>query len=206
MIHSEMIDLHNIGTCSFRIKLTIVIVLCSVIWIVGYWVFIDSKKDYLTKLEKEELTLKATYAEQQSLLIDVQNYQDQIEKIQTTLLSLVHKLPAENEFSNLIDQMSHAASQSGLKINQIKILPEKTFKYYVELPIHIQVEGDYHQLGKYISNVSNMNRVITFHNFNIERTLNNSTAEISILKMDLMAKTYRYLTVDKVKNANVRSL
>ncbi|RMD69615.1 MAG: pilus assembly protein PilO, partial [Gammaproteobacteria bacterium] len=68
-----------------------------------------------------------------------------------------------------------------------KPLPEVKRDFYAELPIQIKVKGDYHKFGHFVSDVSNLPRIVTLHDFDLH------PAKEEGLSMDIQARTYRYL-------------
>jgi type IV pilus assembly protein PilO len=78
---------------------------------------------------------------------------------------------------------------SGLTFIQINWLPELENEFYTELPIQIEVLGDYHEFGQFVSKVAELPRIVTLHDFTI------TEAEDKKLRLNVIAKTYRYKEV-----------
>lgn len=199
-LNFEDIDFYNIATWPAYLKAGVVIGAGLIIYFICNWLFIEGKLESLESLKAEETRLKNFFVGKQNQLINIDDYREQYEVIEKRLAKLTKKLPEANELPNLINQISQAGQASGLSFKEIKILPEKKFSYYVELPIKITAEGDYHKIGDFVSKVSSMPRVITFHDFKLDR-VNKSpeSGNDSNLKFEVLAKTYRYLhnTVEK---------
>lgn len=195
MINFEFqdIDFENIASWPLYFKAVVLIVSMIIVYFICNWFFISSKIEHLVSLKDEEQRQRVFFVSKQNSLFDIKDYKKQIETIETRLAKLTRKLPGVNEVPNLINQISQAGLASNLSIKEMKILPEKKFKYYVELPIKIRVQGDYHQFGDFISKVSNMPRVITFHDLNLEWNNPKKDVEQKKLEMEILAKTYRYL-------------
>ena len=68
----------------------------------------------------------------------------------------------------------------------ISLQPEKVSEFYVELPIGLDVTGDYHEFGSFVSGVAALSRIVTLHDYAIE------AGDGSLLNMVIDAKTYRY--------------
>jgi type IV pilus assembly protein PilO len=67
-------------------------------------------------------------------------------------------------------------------------LDEVLEEFYIELPIAIEANGSYHDLGAFVSGMASLPRIVTLHDFEIEMSGDDS----SNLSMDITAKTYRY--------------
>ena len=68
-------------------------------------------------------------------------------EMKSTFDSLLSRLPTDTEVPGLLEDIDTRGSESGLTINSIKLEAERTAEYYIELPISIDVEGGYHDLG-----------------------------------------------------------
>ncbi len=196
----EDITFDNIGSWPFLIKLLTICISCLIIYFLCNWIFISSNLEQLRTLKSEEQRQRVFFASKQRSLYDIQDYKQQIGTIEDRLKKLTKKLPAENEVPDLINQISQAGNVSNLSFNEIKILPEKKFKYYVELPISMSIVGNYHQFGEFVSKVSSMSRVITFHDLTIEKMKDikkssniDGGSPSDKLEIVVLAKTYRYL-------------
>ena len=88
----------------------------------------------------------------------------------------------------MLEDISAKGELNGLAIESIDLLDEVREEFYVELPISIEAEGSYHDLGAFISGMAGLPRIVTLHDFDIEMTGDDS----SNLSMEITAKTYRY--------------
>jgi type IV pilus assembly protein PilO len=75
------------------------------------------------------------------------------------------------------------------------------------MPISIKVLGSYHDLGAFATDISKLSRIVTLNNISITSTTSTnkdankdtkSVATSSILTMEAVAKTYRYLDADEL--------
>ena len=86
------------------------------------------------------------------------------------------------------DEAARTALDNDLTIESIDLAGERITEFYAELPINITVEGDYHKIGSFVSGVANLSRIVTLHDFNVSPIAGSQN-----LKMNILAKTYRYL-------------
>ena len=66
------------------------------------------------------------------------------------------------------------------------MMPEIEKDFYTELPIQIDVVGDYHQFGNFVSEVAKLPRIVSLHDFSV------TTDKDDRLVFNVVAKTYRY--------------
>jgi len=113
-------------------------------------------------------------------------YEQQVLELDGTFGALLKQLPKDAEVPGLLEDISAVAFASGLSINAISLQPEKALDFYIELPISIDVIGDYHGFGAFVSGVAALPRIVTLHDYSIKQ------AEDARLNLTIMARTYRY--------------
>jgi type IV pilus assembly protein PilO len=107
-------------------------------------------------------------------------------ELDDTFGALLKQLPKDTEVPGLLEDITEVAYGSGLSMQAISLQPEQVSEFYVELPIKIDVSGDYHDFGSFVSGVAALPRIVTLHNYSIKQ------AESGLLNMVIEAKTYRY--------------
>src|SRR5207244_1324409 len=97
--------------------------------------------------------------------------------------------PNKSEMDALLTDINQAGLGRGLQFELFKPAPQETrTEYYAELPVTIKVSGAYHDLGAFTSDVAKLPRIVLLQDISIS-----SASKDSILTMDAVAKTYRYL-------------
>ena len=104
---------------------------------------------------------------------------------------LLKRLPTSHETPGLLDDITYVGTTSGLSFIKINWLPEVEKQFYTELPIQIEVLGDYHEFGQFVSQVAALPRIVTLHDFTITEANNDK------LRLNVVAKTYRYKEAEK---------
>ena len=133
------------------------------------------------------------YREKDSKLRNLQLYQKQIEDMERTFGELLQQLPKETEIPGLVEDINFTGVSSGLRFNNISVQPEVKQEFFIELPISIVAQGDYHAFGSFVSGLAALPRIVTLHDFVIETLPEAETkSEVPVLKMTVQAKTYRY--------------
>lgn len=96
----------------------------------------------------------------------------------------VKRLPDDAEMPALLEDISNIAISSDLRMQAITLQSEKVDELTIELPMKIEVTGDYHGFGLFVSGITSLSRVVTLHDYTIE------TYDESVLKMVIEAKAY----------------
>jgi type IV pilus assembly protein PilO len=101
--------------------------------------------------------------------------------------AILSQLPKDSEVPGLLEDITERGDAAGLEIKAIDLEEEVVKEFYVELPISINVIGGYHQLGSFVSGVSSLPRIVTLHDYSIDKDDRGA-----LLEMQILAKTYRY--------------
>lgn len=181
------IDFEKIGIWPVPAKIFVAVLLIAVVFAATYYVWIKDLNMQLDTIVQKEATLKETYKKKSFEAANLDAYRAQMVEMKSTFDSLLSRLPTDTEVPGLLEDIDTRGSESGLTINSIKLEAERTAEYYIELPISIDVEGGYHDLGGFVSGVAGMPRIVTLHDYSITRK--KGSAELA---MKISAKTYRY--------------
>ena len=76
-------------------------------------------------------------------------------------------LPDENEVSDLLRRISAAGTQAGLEWVKFTPQPSLGHGFYQENPIDVSLEGGFHQVGSFLSSISNLGRIINVRGLEI---------------------------------------
>lgn len=189
------LTLDNIGQWPKPVKAGMIIILSVLLVGAGYWFLVKSKYEQHTLLQNEERTLKMKFERKQHQASNLQAYQVQMQKMQDRFGTMLKQLPTENEMPGLLEDISRTGIASGLVFELFAPKSEIKHDFYIELPISIEVVGNYHQLAVFISRVAQMGRIVTLHDFTIEPASTDKLKQSGDqLVMKMTAKIYRYRT------------
>ncbi len=193
------LDINNIGSWPRVIRLMAIGICCATIMILVGWLLIKPELKALEAAEIEEVTLLGTYQEKYAQAANLADYQKQVDKIRSTFRTMLGRLPNESEVHNLIEDISKLGIANGLKFDLIRPEAERRENFIAVLPIKIIVEGRYHQFAEFISDISLLERIVSFEDVIIKRKKPQAATENSLLTneagliMEVTAETYRYI-------------
>lgn len=187
-LQSLDLDFENMGSWPPLVKLVVAILTMILVAGAGYWFLIKSTQQRYQSVTEEETKLKQQYRIYYNQAANLEVYNTQMTTLEGMFADLREQLPKETEIPGLLEDISAAGQGQGLQFNAIKLQKETDNDFYKTLPIRIEVTGGYHQLGEFISQLANMPRIVTVHNF----TINNNSNAANKLKMILTANTYHY--------------
>lgn len=194
------LTLDNIGKWPAPVKITVAVLAGLFVFVVCYFALIKPDIEQYNTLVAQEETLKQQFEEKQQLAANVEGYKNQIKMMEERFGNMLKQLPAQNEMPGLLEDISKTGVASGLTFELFAPMPEVLHDFYVELPINITVVGTYHELAVFLSRIAQMNRIVTLHDFEITRKMDDKTSDgrqkddnkDDLLTMKIMAKIYRY--------------
>ncbi|MGR8933934.1 MAG: type 4a pilus biogenesis protein PilO [Gammaproteobacteria bacterium] len=172
-------DINAAGTWPLPFKIATALLICCLV--AGGWVYYDTMEqfDALDKLESEEKTLKASFETKQKKAANLQDYRDQLKQIEASLGEMLRQMPTKAEVANLLVDISQTGLASGLEFRLFKPRAEINRDFYMELPIGIQVVGQYEELGLFVSGLASLTRLVTVHNINIDPVRGSNKMQMS---------------------------
>ncbi len=195
------LDFNNAGSWPGPIKAIVLALLFIVLIFGGYWFMIKDQYVQLDKVVAEEKKLKEQYETRAFKVANLEAYRAQMEDMKKSFGALLKQLPADTEVPGLLEDITNTGLGAGLTIEQIKLKPEVSRGFYIELPMDIVVTGTYHDIASFVSGVASLPRIVTLHDFTITPTSSKDSLSSDLLKMAVSAKTYRYAGEDEQKKA-----
>ena len=182
------LDLENVGSWPAVARATLVALLFVLLVLGGYYYHVAALSERLQASEVEELDLRRQFERKSFEAENLDAYKAQLVEMRDSFGALVSQLPSDTEVPGLLEDISAKGELNGLRIESIDLLDEVLEEFYVELPISITANGSYHDLGAFVSGMAGLPRIVTLHDFEIVMDGDKSAN----LRMDLVAKTYRY--------------
>ena len=183
------LDTSNMGSWPPAIKAVVAVLLMLLVLALGYTFYLSDLEDQLNLKREEESTLKEQFATKAHMAANLELYTQQMKEMENSFGVLLRQLPSDTEVPGLLEDITRTGLGSGLEFEEIKLLPEVTQQFYIELPIQITVTGAYHDLATFVSGVAGLPRIVTLHDFDIAPASPEGGPK---LRMSILAKTYRY--------------
>ncbi|MAD47593.1 MAG: pilus assembly protein PilP [Oceanospirillaceae bacterium] len=181
------IDWENMGSWPLPGKVIFCLLLFIGVLVGGYFALIADNIDLLQREQAREISLKKEFEGKAYSVANLAPLKEQMAEMEESFGSLLKQLPRDTEVPGLIDDISSAALSAGLSLKAINPQDMVQKEFYKELPIEIEVEGGYHEMGGFVSAVASLPRIVTLHDFSIVKQGDDGS-----LKMEITAKTYQY--------------
>lgn len=82
----------------------------------------------------------------------------EITSLRTSIEYYERRIPSEKAFSWLLIELSRVARETGIKYLSITPQTEVKKESYIKVPIRIEIQCGYHNLGKFLSKIENSQR------------------------------------------------
>ncbi|TFG80358.1 MAG: hypothetical protein E4H23_02770 [Chrysiogenales bacterium] len=132
--------------------------------------------------------------------------ESKLEKLKTekahnegTLEALKGILPEKKEVSQILRKIQAIASNARLKTSTFNFNKETNREIYLEWPIAISLEGNYHNLGIFFDQVARLKKIFTIDGLNI--TPLRSLSYDYTIQANFTATTYIYREGGKIRQA-----
>ncbi len=187
------LDFEQIAIWPKEIKLVVAMFVAIMVSGLSYYFIINPKLPVMDAAKQEEATLKLQFEAKSRLAVNLPAYREQLARIEQDFSSMLKRLPTSNETPGLLDDITYVGTSAGLTFKLLNWQREVPREFYTELPIEIEVDGGYHNVGEFVSHIADLPRIVTLHDFTLTR-------ESDRLTLLLQAKTYR--SANNVNNGN----
>lgn len=186
------LDFSDIGEWPSLIKAVLILILCALIGVAGYFLLVEEQYTNLARVEKQENELREEFEIKQARAANLGAYKAQLAEMRESFGTMLRQLPNRTEVAGLLVDVSQTGLASGLKFELFQPQKEVPREFYAELPIKLRVTGNYHQFGEFVSGLAALPRIVTIHDIVIKPREPKGGDEGS-LELNATAKTYRYL-------------
>jgi type IV pilus assembly protein PilO len=159
----------------------------------GYMLDWQGQLEELDAGAATEVKLKDDYDNKQRQAINLDLYRQQLREIDSSFGALLKQLPNRSQMDALLVDINQAGLGRGLQFDLFKPAPSEIRRdFYAELPVTLKLNGTYHDMGHFASDIGQLSRIVTLNDISL------TAGKDGILTMDTVAKTFRYLDDEEV--------
>ena len=183
------IDWNNMGSWPLVGRVVFAALVFFSVLIGLYFLDVQASIEQYDQVVEQEEAIKKEFETKAFRVANLDAYKKQLAEIEDSFGSLLRQLPRDTEVPGLLEDITASALGSNLQIRSIKLDKEKETQFYTELPINIDVTGEYHDFGAFVSAVAGLGRIVTLHDFMVTPVKDKNSKQ---LNLKIVAKTYRY--------------
>jgi type IV pilus assembly protein PilO len=163
----------------------------------GYFLDWQEQMDALEAGRQQEEKLKTEYVAKAQQAINLDLYRQQLREIDSSFGALLRQLPNRSQMDALLVDINQAGLGRGLQFELFRPAPAETRReFYAELPVTLRLNGTYHDMGQFASDIGQLSRIVTLNDIGLVASKDGT------LVMDVTAKTFRYLDDEEVAAQN----
>jgi type IV pilus assembly protein PilO len=191
-----------------RDQVMVLLTLLAVGLVGAYWYFVfDPKSTDLDKLAAHVDTLDDQNQKARAEMTKgtVEQIREEARASRENLDLMRTLVPAANEVSNLIDQVSSAARRARLDVGSLEPEPVIEGELFDTYRYRMRMNGSYHDIGQMLTNIGSLNRIVT--SLNLQMALSSVAAPPGkqTLATSFEIQTYVVRTSPRVKPAGKKS-
>jgi type IV pilus assembly protein PilO len=155
-----------------------------------YWFYYSDALEQQKQKEQQLADLQTQIRALEATANRLPEFQREVQALEARLETLKRILPPEKEMPDLMRRVQYLAAQSSLAIRKFTPAPVVQRDFYLEVPVAVDVDGTYHNLGAFFDRISRMSRLVNVGNVKIKaqskQAINNTIA------VQAVATTYVY--------------
>lgn len=187
----QSLDAQNPGAWPLYARVGAAVLLGIAILGGGTYVLIKPLREELIAEEAKEGDLRKKFENNQRKAAALDLYKEQLAEMERNFGAMLKQLPSKSEVANLLNDISQTRVASSLEEELFQPVGEVPKEFYAEIPNRIVVTGNYHEMGNFVSSVAALPRIVTIDEVDIR-----PAGKGDELRMQALAKTYRYLDED----------
>ena len=151
----------------------------------------------IEKLQTEKIN-------EQRLIKSLAKVKKAVDNLNLHLKEALAELPDEGEIPELLTSVSNLAKESGLDVKTFKPKAENIQEFYAEIPVKLEVLGNYHQVASFFDEVGHMKRIVNISEISMKDPDIEEGNPKAKIKADCVATTFRYLSEDEKSEKAVK--
>jgi type IV pilus assembly protein PilO len=151
-----------------------------------YWPKFERIKQLNTQLKKIEDKLKIAKRNAK----DLKKFQAKMKEAEAQFQVAMKKLPEKEEIPSLLSSISNSGQHVGLDFLLFEPKPENKKEFYAEIPVAMNIKGDYHNLALFFDQVARLSRIVNIQNIQMSSAKEKDSKD---LNTKCMAVTYKFV-------------
>jgi type IV pilus assembly protein PilO len=158
----------------------------------GYYYFsYQARADELKQLHAQELELQRKLSEVRSVAANIGAFEAEIGDLEVKLKTALRQLPNKKQLEVLLTDISNLGKTAGIEIKSFKRNEEIGHDFYAEVPIQIELSGQFHDVAMFFDLMSKLPRIVNMGALSIGVQKENEVS--TLLSVKGTATTFRFV-------------
>jgi len=164
-----------------------------------YWFVYQGQAEDLGKQAKVLAKLEEELQEKQEIAGNLSMFKKKVEFLQQKLEEKKKNLPDDANMDQLLRTLNELSEKSDIRIVKFTPRPEVKKNFYAEIPVQMEIEGNYHEITTFFDKVAKEDRIINITNIEMQNPTEKSGK--IVLGASCVAKTFRALPPQRQRAA-----
>jgi type IV pilus assembly protein PilO len=175
-----------------------VLILTAIIAAAIYFLFLP-KYDEWSALDKQLKDLDIKLATAKRNAAELGRFQARLHEAEAQFKIAMRALPEREEIPSLLTNISKSGQDVGLEFLLFEPKVENKKALYAEIPVSMNIRGDYHNLAVFFDKVARLNRIVNITNITVDRGKDGRGLDTSCT-----AVTYKFIEAPSDRPAQPR--
>lgn len=184
----QQLELDEMPDWPLPAQVLVALFVAGLIIAAGAWYWAVPKLDGLERLKEQEYELRQQLVRRANQVAALPTVREQVEILQTRYQQVVKQLPEEDELSSLLASVNDIGVSNGLDFQRIEWASRVEHPLYFELPLKINVEGHYEDIGRFSADIARLPRIVSLKDIDLRW----SDSQQNRLLFKVSATTYRF--------------
>ena len=163
-----------------------------------YFLGYQEQEKTIKKLVQQYNKLEDDLHAKQQVAANLTKYKKKVEFLQQKLEEKKKNLPDDSNLDHLLKTLNELSEKSQMRIIAFTPKGERRKNFYAEIPVSVELEGNYHEIATFFDKVAKEDRIINISNINLqEPKLRNGKM---VLKVVCEAKTFKTIAIGQKKS------
>jgi type IV pilus assembly protein PilO len=193
------LDLENLSPIKKKLLLILPPLLIALLFLVNFILpSYEERSKLASEVEKQRQDIEL--ARQKTVRLPVLIAENQ--RLKKRLIELENQLPQEKEVTPLLGQVSNLAINT--KMDVVLWKPKERLvhpsKEVYEIPVDVEIRGNYHQLGRLFSDLTKLSRIVNVNSLSVKPAdVKYQRKNNIILQTSFVIKTYSIISEEEKK-------
>lgn len=152
-------------------KTTKQFILILLIGLVGAFLFyrygVSKKRTVLLEKRVEQDSLFIKLREARNVAAQLEVFREKVRDVEIQWSRAQQMLPQEEEIPSLLMAIAESGIRQNVEILLFQKNPPRQQEHYTEIPVQLRVSGGYHEVGRFLSAIGNLSRIVTVSDIKI---------------------------------------
>ena len=158
----------------------------------GYYfgIYQQANED-LSQLKVKELSLQRKLSEVRSVAANLKAFEKELQALEERFTLALRSLPNEKQMEVLLTDISNLGKTVWVEIKSFKRQPERLHDFYAEVPLAIELEGNFHDIARFFDRMAKLSRIVNMGE--LEMHVASEDADGTVVTVSGTAVTFRFL-------------